>query len=604
MMKKLISSIAVLAALTCFGQGIRTVPAGSQVSVTPSASTLFVIVTNVTQVVSNETHIAAGDNIRVETNGSLHTISASTNLVTDAELLGSTNLLGSAAYAEVSDFLSVGLAASPVIQTNLAQIKTYESFPVMASLDDGSVMYVTYRSADDHLFTTNSVIRWSRTVDFGQTWTNTSTIVNNHPEEVRNHAFGILPDGRQLLAYGCFINATNTPSGSRLRWSDDNGVTWSSEMDLPTNGTSGYVNFSGQIKYKDGRIYMGGYDILKTNYFFYSDDRGTNWSRVAISPTNNWNETTVQPITRNVALAFSRPFTGSDIGVFGTTNGGLNWSFLGMAGLPVTDGAGNLPSMNLVFADNGPMVVLSFGFRPYNRIVMSSVLANEIFRDPGVIGKSLVITEHRIYDTAAANVTDGGYVSSISRSPNSGQFLSAYYVGTGPGLQGTNAQIRFALVPPRTMINSDMQAVSSASLTNMANEFRLWPSYLTGANYNGGFWFGAVGSYTMGYSCSNDVLAAGGQFWLEPVIPSGGSTNSRGFRVINSSTRHPYFSVGDDGRAEVATNLYVGNSIIMATNYNPLNFVPISGKVRLSSSNNWMFSVSEVYTNPVFQIAP
>lgn len=226
---------------------------------------------------------------------------------------------------------------------------TYPNYriPSLVTATDGSLLAIAEgRTYDDPGIGTSDLdVVFRRSTDGGATWSPMGVLdswtggSSSNPTTVVDQT-----TGRIFVMFNRwegFKGTTDSIPGTTnntawLRYSDDNGQTWSAPRDITTSvkdfnnwNTVSFGPGSG-IQASNGRLiipsarWQNGWQT----YAVYSNDHGTNWTRGQLAPGGNIaGENQIVQLANGTLLVEARPNTGLGTRVNATsTNGGLTWS--------------------------------------------------------------------------------------------------------------------------------------------------------------------------------------------------------------------------------------------------------------------------------------
>ncbi len=304
-------------------------------------------------------------------------------------------------------------------------------FPVLNRVDDK--LFAVYRAGGGHLGKGGRLV-FSISADQGITWTTSSLIVDS-PEDDRNPAVGVIPEGRIIVAYheqGSYdANGRYDPSLKKARCmvthSDDVGQTWSEPMPLGIPGLESCSPYGRIIQWNDGTLFMNvyghytyhvpGMDEVNPNsknyaYLVRSRDAGITWKEPSLIATGH-NETALIPLLDNRLMAVSRSIGMAKLDMSISEDEGHTWSH------PLRLTGPKQHPADLVRLSNGWILML-YGDRNAERRVVRGMIS----RDEG-----------RTWDMQINGVFsrpvfgDFGYPSAVV-TPNGKMAVMYYWAGT------------------------------------------------------------------------------------------------------------------------------------------------------------------------------
>lgn len=210
----------------------------------------------------------------------------------------------------------------------------HHAFPALALCDDGTLLAI-WRQGPAHSMDITAVIVMSRSTDLGDTWSTPVEILPDAAADDRDVSLKRLASGRLALTY---IKSTANYF-SVVRYSDDNGATWSAEVPIDFGFTATRTRINGVTELADGSMVAFAYgedtgDPLVYTRSVRSTDGGQTWGASAImaqSAIQNYNESDIIEVGSTlIALVRSDDGNGggTNPGIYRITsaNGGVTWS--------------------------------------------------------------------------------------------------------------------------------------------------------------------------------------------------------------------------------------------------------------------------------------
>lgn len=311
----------------------------------------------------------------------------------------------------------------------------HNDFPSLTLCADGSLISV-FRKGSMHTVEIAASLYFSRSTDLGNSWSTPVQILADPNTDQRDPWLTTLSDGRVALTY--FKAVGSTVRTAVLRFSSDNGTTWSSEILLPFTWTAWSV-VNGLVEVDSSQYVVYGYGLNTGGTYtstraLVSNDAGATWgSEVTISTsgTQNFNESCVVKTTGTTLIAFIR----SDDGSGGGTNpgiyrslsadGGVTWS----APVKVVDGWGRPAAL---YTD-GSIVLTYRRFTSLAAMVVQSTDLGLTWSTPFVLDGDPRMTQS-VYQEMTL-VADGliGVVYANEILSGTGAYVRFKYIALGSG---------------------------------------------------------------------------------------------------------------------------------------------------------------------------
>jgi hypothetical protein len=188
---------------------------------------------------------------------------------------------------------SISFASETVIETGSGTLD-YLAFPALAVGPTTNYMYLFYRRGSNHNNALDGYIAFRKSTDDGTTWSVETTITAAHATDLITDPRCIVTStGRVIVMYTKIIgwvSGVAKPSQTWLKYSDDDGATWSSEIRMTTDYNSGQIGGPGNPIEISGTIYAPTYarPALTGNRegnLYKSTDNGLTWTSHAIMYT-------------------------------------------------------------------------------------------------------------------------------------------------------------------------------------------------------------------------------------------------------------------------------------------------------------------------------
>ncbi len=250
------------------------------------------------------------------------------------ELVRTTGFVGLA----IAEVLRPGITFRGGVAPSAAPIDVVTGggyFPVMISLGGNDVLAVV-RGGGAHIGRAGR-LDIVRSKDGGLTWSAPRTAVDS-PEDDRNPAFGVLKNGKIILAYAV-LSGYDTPKrvfdGVYVMTSTDKGATWSKPVRDEAihsfyQGKGAVSPYGKIIQLRDGTIVMPVYfefdgERGNESYIFRSRDGGRSWGEPSLLG-KHFNETSVVELPDGHLMAAMRSEKGGHVATVHSSDGGRTWT--------------------------------------------------------------------------------------------------------------------------------------------------------------------------------------------------------------------------------------------------------------------------------------
>lgn len=287
-------------------------------------------------------------------------------------------------------------STTTVVVRNGASDAYHRHFGGIAEGIDGR-LHLVYRRALVHGVTDGVTIYYCYSDDGGSTWSaETELVAATAGYDTRESSICVTPSGRVIVAYD-MVSAPTGPVTFRLRYSDDNGATWTQGTDIYTSSYA-FARVYGRIKVIPGVTGTTGYRLCMTPYYqvsatptyvvaaWYSSDDGLTWT--AGTPIQNQinanSETEMVAINAKVWFAVAR---GTGLNLYKTTNAGGTWTLVGV--IPTNDGVA--PTLDKFIYNGKWYLLLGYCDRSSNNLqfkyaeVSEALSASTAFSNPGMV---------------------------------------------------------------------------------------------------------------------------------------------------------------------------------------------------------------------------
>ena len=297
---------------------------------------------------------------------------------------------------QLRDFDAPGL-----IDSSLAATRTifagghHRHFGGMAR-DSRGRLHVVYRRAAGHMMSMPGTIGHTILAANGDVLVAETDIVPaTENVDHRDPCIGIMPSGRIVVNWtDAPTSGAGSPHVFLSIYSDDGGATWSSPVTIKTTSGARLYGAPKVIRQNDGQT-----AILQTGYYggtpartvalFRSVNGGQSWSEITpiyAGTDTLLNECEIQPITADHWIAFCRYNTGN-LRYFYTADGGATWS------APIwcswSDNNDVAPSLNIIWQDGQPWIVLSYCNRNTDRTIFRWAQGVKVLSTPYAFAENL-----------------------------------------------------------------------------------------------------------------------------------------------------------------------------------------------------------------------
>jgi Neuraminidase (sialidase) len=172
--------------------------------------------------------------------------------------------------------LPTGAVAVGAISTITDNAK-YNAWPAVARMANGSLL-VVYASGNSHNADNTSNVAGKISSDEGATWGTEFTVADETLGAI-NPGICTLASGRVLVTYNLFNFPNSIPDAIRVRYSDDNGSTWSSAYTVNSTFTDWTANGGRPAQLGGGTVLLTLYgmdttDTFASTHLFTSSDDG------------------------------------------------------------------------------------------------------------------------------------------------------------------------------------------------------------------------------------------------------------------------------------------------------------------------------------------
>lgn len=176
---------------------------------------------------------------------------------------------------------------SPVV---IANTSTYDAFPGVDTLANGSTLLAVYMQATDHATTQDGHLRKRTSTDAGATWSAATTILNDAVLDLRDPCVYRIRSGayagRIIVSYFTWDGTAGSGTVAKVIYSDDDSATWSSPITVTTSFTAWSAVTAPVVEAANGDLLLPIYgrdtsDARDSSRVSKSTDGGATWSHLA-----------------------------------------------------------------------------------------------------------------------------------------------------------------------------------------------------------------------------------------------------------------------------------------------------------------------------------
>jgi hypothetical protein len=205
-----------------------------------------------------------------------------------------------------------------------------------------NVLTYIYTEGTLHVGPTNfGIIKKRTSLDGGATWAAPVTLFSEADHDLRGVTGGVTPTGRFVLMYARLHSGSQTWQSIVTRYSDDNGVTWSSAVTIPTTGATAFCPHGSMIRTDDGQLLMSWYGDDGTTFRVFvikSSDNGATWGSpievinglAATSSNSRFTESCFVALGGGVVIGLVRADNGTAFTQVKSTDNGATWVSQGL----------------------------------------------------------------------------------------------------------------------------------------------------------------------------------------------------------------------------------------------------------------------------------
>lgn len=240
-------------------------------------------------------------------------------------------------------------------------------------------LHLVYGRSPTHGLTAGQTAWYRTSNDGGSTWSAESEVI---PADVlldqRSLSMCVTPTGRILLLYAAVPADSSTPVVFKLRYSDDNGATWTQGTNI-TSINFTYARAYGRVKLIPGDS-SSTYRLAWTPYFrsgsgpatyrvssWTSEDDGLTWVEGAAIVDNTAGENECEMVAINAKMWFAVTRGATGLTLYKTTDAGGTWTSLGIVPGTVSD-SWVAPTLDKFEKDGSWFLALSYCNRATDKL--------------------------------------------------------------------------------------------------------------------------------------------------------------------------------------------------------------------------------------------
>jgi len=203
---------------------------------------------------------------------------------------------------------------------SLSSLSQYNHFGVLCVNPINGTMVYIYRKGTQHI-NYPAGIYMIKSTNGGLTWSSETQIFYEANYDLRNVAGGYTRNGRLIIFYGKYYQAS-TWQNIAFKYSDDDGNSWSSEYTLNTGSNNAYSPYGQLIEDENGYLYQTWYGIITSTstynvYVAKSTNNGLTWTSYNVySGTIKCTETSMVYIGGGKFILISRIDNGNNFRQF------------------------------------------------------------------------------------------------------------------------------------------------------------------------------------------------------------------------------------------------------------------------------------------------
>ncbi|MEG8946598.1 sialidase family protein [Rosettibacter firmus] len=281
--------------------------------------------------------------------------------------------------------------ASDNFNLTILQDSSYHHFGILCVNPLNGTMIWIFRTGTAHI-SNNSLIRMIKSTNGGKTWSTPILLFSENNYDLRNCAGGYTKNGRLIIFYGKYYQAT-TWQAIAYRYSDDDGLTWSNENFIDTQNTNAYSTYGKLIYDENGTLYQTWYGINTSNntynvFLMKSNDNGITWTSYNVySGTIKTTESSAVYIGGGRFIIVSRVDNGNNFMQFKSDDYGITWTNMGyitsISWTPSTSGQVPMPDLNYIDYNGIGILALYYTLRPSSPQKLNVIygLAKEVFNN-------------------------------------------------------------------------------------------------------------------------------------------------------------------------------------------------------------------------------
>lgn len=279
-------------------------------------------------------------------------------------------------------------------------------------------LHLFYGRSTQHAITSGATVYYIYSNDGGATWSDEEEFVPSIAgSDQRSMSAVVTPTGRIVFIWAKTGAPSAPPTTIKLKYSDDNGVTWTSGADIVVIDYA-YARTYGRIKLIPGDT-ASNWRLAFTPYYrssdiptyevavWYSNDNGETWAEGTpiVNDTAGYTETELTAVSSKVWFAVSR--SGDGLTLWKTTNAGVNWAYVGV--VPQTSSDSQVaPCLDKFYKNGKWYLLLGYINRGADKAIFRICDAESALTTTALFGGEMV--------TATDMLNASGYQSTVVKS--------------------------------------------------------------------------------------------------------------------------------------------------------------------------------------------